>query len=111
MVRNDGDYTIYILEYWGNIGRKDEWLYAGDGDQFTKGEDHFKEPFRSFGACGECWQETGIHGTYDKQTAFELLVKVAAHTPNRVFRIAELKISQTTTGICEINVQNKGKRK
>lgn len=110
MIRNDGDYTIFILQFWADIhgqhGRGADWHYAGDGGRWCGKENHEKEPRRSFNASGSCWQQTGIHGTYDYETAHAFLLMCAKASPDRKFRIARLEIFQRTTGVCEMDGKN-----
>ena len=110
MVRNDGDYTIFILQFWADMhGRGADWHYTGDGGHYLPSIDYRNktpEPRISFTACGDCWQQTGIHGTYDYDIAHDFLKLVAKTAPDRKFRIARLEIFQRTTGVCEMDGSN-----
>ena len=107
MLFTDGDYIIYVIQHVYKDKPNGPWDNSGDCAQFMpKGftreqwEDiTYKEPFRSLTACGKCWQETGIKGTYDLKKASIILAKVSEWAPEHKFRIAELKISQRTTQI------------
>jgi hypothetical protein len=105
MIRNDGDYTIYILQHRPLRSDKDEWHDSGDGASFCKGVGDFKEsPRQDFNACGMCWQKTGVSGTYDYDIAHAFLLMVAKNNPGRTFRIAKLQIFQETTEVCQISI-------
>lgn len=106
MIRTDGTYTIYIIEYLQESDKT--WHYAGDGDRWLSGmkslagtlpvkEKFDKEPRKSFNACGNCWQQTGVFGTFDKKTAFDLLYIISENNKTRSFRVCELYISQKIT--------------
>lgn len=101
MVRNDGKYTIYILQHLTRDGK--EWNNSGDGSQFVKGNFR-KQPLYDFCACGECWQQTGVHGTYDLEIAHRLLLLAGTQHPTRSFRICEVQICQTTTEVSRIKM-------
>lgn len=109
MLRNDGFYTIYILQHrYNQLGK---WTQSGSGFnmnvptelRFSKkastGWGGSREPFASFTACGKCWQETGVQGTYDVDIAQKLLSIVAEYNPGHAFRIAQVTISQQTNTI------------
>ena len=48
----------------------DRWVSIGDN---TYGIDKEHGEFTS---CGECWQKTGIHGTFNKQHALDICKKL-----------------------------------
>jgi hypothetical protein len=98
MLRNDGEYTIYILQHFW-----DEWCNSGDGEQWcNKNGDFRKDPRRAFNANGPCWQKTGIHGCFDFDVAQHMLNLVASSTPGRKFRICKLEIKQQTTEVASL---------
>lgn len=81
-LRCDGEYRIFTLQYWSEDEHK--WADAG--------LDHFGHP-EGFTASGECWQRTGVHGTFDEEEA----IAGAAQLQKRhgiPFRVAILEISQ-----------------
>jgi hypothetical protein len=96
MIRTDGTYKIFIIEFLQESDKT--WHYAGDGDHWLTGTLPFdKEPRKSFNACGNCWQQTGVFGTFDKKTAFDLLYIISENNKTRSFRVCELYISQKIT--------------
>lgn len=100
MVRNDGFYTIYILQHETVDGK--EWNNSGDGEQWCRGRGDFREePRRSFNALGECWQQTGVHGTYDRKIALRMMILAACEHPKRKFRITRVSISQKSDVIIQ----------
>ena len=108
MLRNDGDYTIYIIQYTKDKPGE-EWNNSGDCTQFIKkvktreqqDKIAYSKPFESISACNECWQKTGIHGTFDLKMAMAVFQKIFRWFPKYRFRVAELKISQHITQIAE----------
>jgi hypothetical protein len=103
MIRNDGKYVIYILQFWAKLNaKKYEWHYAGDGAQFCGPGDFRDEPRVQFTACGDCWQETGVRGTYDYETAVKYLLQCVKHSNDKKLRIARLEIFQRTSGVIEM---------
>jgi len=112
MVRNDGKYIIFILQF---IDRQDkEWCYSGDCDQWLpknlsreEWEGYvFTGIFRPLGANGDCWQKTGIQGTFSRNEAIQVMHKLAEWHPNRAFRVCELRIEQKTIPITEARYPN-----
>ncbi len=108
MIRNDGNYIIYIIQFKYSKDDTDKsWHNAGDCGRWIKKcktrkqweNITFKNPFRSFSASGKCWQLTSIHGTFKLDHASNILMKIAKWNPGREFRVAKIDISQTTTGI------------
>jgi len=81
-LRVDGEYRIFTLQYWNE--KEHAWADAG--------LDHFGHP-EGFTASGECWQRTGVNGTFDEDEA----LAGAAQLQKRhgvPFRVAVLEISQ-----------------
>jgi hypothetical protein len=85
MVRNDGDYVVYIIKHRCNTDHSwaksnmDRFSFAGDEE---------------FGASGACWQSTSINGTFDRAKALAALTAIAEAYPDYEFGIFEVKISQ-----------------
>lgn len=80
-MRTDGDFRIYLIDHWSE--RSQKWM---------DGSGRYGHP-EGFDACGECWQTTGIHGTFDLQQALD----GAAELQRRwgvPFRVSVLEISQ-----------------
>ena len=110
MLRNDGRYTIFKVQHWikpGFMYKEGKWAES-DLDQFLKGVNWWDdpvrrkellEPYKSFSACGDCWQQTGEHGTYDSDTAVEMLKLLSKHNPDTKFRVIKVEIRQQTVGI------------
>ena len=102
-IHEDGDFTVYIVERFSD--RK--WRYAGIGDVFAANipsEKRFQpgpygktlSPFADFGASGECWQRTGIHGVFDPKVGMAYVTQLTEHNPGVQFRLAEVRITQHT---------------
>lgn len=104
MLRNDGKYEIYIIEFrvkkpdsdstysnsWHEINFDSTWvsqeLYAAK-----------KEVWHEFSASGKCWQETGVHGTYDVEVAIKLYVLLKQHSIQKdkcLFRVNKKTVWQ-----------------
>lgn len=89
MLRTDGCYKIYRIQHKQEDGK---WVYSSF--------DHFGYPgdWRSkegFSACGNCWQETGVEGTYNRELAIKGAKELAAkHKMN--FRVVWVVLSQQT---------------
>lgn len=95
MLRHDGDFVIYILQH--QFRKTGEWANSGDGEQFCKNKKPFtEEPRRSFNACGSCWQQTGVQGSFDKKIAFKMMILCACETPKHNYRIKQVTISQSS---------------
>ena len=100
MIRVDGKFIIYIIKY--SWQRQDEWIYVGDCGQWYRTKDSkiqrtmFKKRQEPFMASGDCWQETGIHGTYDKLEAFDFKSLIEMSWPEHEFDVFELNIEQET---------------
>ena len=56
------EYEYYIIEYLS--GSDNSWVSIGD-NFFSLREYEFGQ----FSACGECWQKTNSHGTFDLEYA------------------------------------------
>lgn len=63
------EYEYYTIEYLS--GSDNKW--TGIGDNFFSLREY---EFGQFSACGECWQKTGIHGTFDLEYAKEFCNKL-----------------------------------
>ena len=80
MLHNDGDYIIYLIQH--------QW--KGKGDWKVSVENRIEWP-----SSHDCWQETGIHGTYNLEEAKQAYGRAVAQLdPDRNFRLAKLTISQ-----------------
>lgn len=61
-LRNDGKVEVYRIQTRTDTIKNSNWYYAN--------LDHFGKP-KGFGADGECWQETGIKGTFSWDDAID----------------------------------------
>lgn len=112
MLRNDGTYTIYKIQHQQSDKK---WVFTNFDNIFEIKLSHketFSEPWRSFTACGKCWQETGEHGCYDSKTAILALVIITEHSPKRKFRLVKVDITQKTEWLeMEWSIDNENNRK
>lgn len=107
MIRTDGKFTFYIIEFQHK--GKGEWHFSGDCAQWAKdipqgeywlprkkGQQYpdLNPCFQGFSASGRCWQETGVHGTYDERRAIEACQIVAKYNPEHNFRVSKITIQQ-----------------
>lgn len=110
MIRNDGDYKIYMIQH--RYEKKGRW--AGTGDvlfanvpaKFRFASIHplaHRSPFVQFAASGECWQQTGTHGTFDREVAIKMLELVAKYNPEHSFRVVLVRISQKTEHVAAMD--------
>lgn len=64
-------YEYYVIEgQFGKTGRwsaNHEFIYMGLGKEYE---------FNKFTASGECWQQTGNHGVFDKEYAIDICDKL-----------------------------------
>jgi len=101
MIRNDGTYTIYKIQHQES---DEKWVFT-NLDAIGGSPSHeetFSEPWKSFTACGECWQETGEFGCYDIQTGLLVLLNVIQRSPKRKFRLVKVSITQKTEHVVDI---------
>lgn len=82
MLRNDGKFEIYVLVAKTAGYKNFEWFDFSIDSVFDKipkdllrdGDPHLgklRQPFRDFAASGECWQKTGVFGSFDYKNACE----------------------------------------
>lgn len=69
------EYEYYTIEYLSGCDNK--WI--GIGDNFFSLREY---EFGQFSACGECWQKTSIHGTFDLEYAKEFCNKLITELEN-----------------------------
>ena len=76
MLRNDGKYEIYIMEF--SLKNKRDWHAISFDVAWVPTDIRLKKitAWEAFEASGKCWQETGVHGTYDVEDAMRLLVSL-----------------------------------
>jgi hypothetical protein len=105
MFDNDGKHEIYIIQWklrepgnstyhrkWQEINFDSTWVPK----EFYKSE---SKVWDEFSACGKCWQETSIYGTYDVEIAIKLFLLLKEHSFHKkdyMFRVSKLSISQFT---------------
>ncbi len=88
MLRCDGSFLIYKIQH--DYHEDGEWTYSNF--------DTFGTP-PGFSASSECWQKTGIHGTFDKIVARDGLFWIRHKNPGTKFRLVSVVISQITQPI------------
>jgi len=110
MLRKDGRYTIFKIQHWaepGKMYKEGRWTESALDHFLNKGgwnvwegryRNKLKYPYNVFSACGDCWQETGEHGTYNSDDAIEMLKILSRLHPDTKFRVARVEISQQTVG-------------
>ena len=103
-LRADGDHVLYVVEKHFKKG----WSYAGNASHFAANipaekrwdgrhdDGKWKDPWRDFTACGECWKKTGVHGTFDPDVGMAYVAQLTEHNPGEQFRLAEVRVSQKT---------------
>lgn len=80
MLRTDGTYTIYFIQH--QYGDNPKWANSIENEEL-------------FTACDDCWQETGVMGTYDLEEAKRAFGEVVSRLDQkRTFRLAQMDISQ-----------------
>lgn len=96
MLRNDGSYTIYVISH--NYGKRDPRFRQSSLDHFGYNEKKSDSPKLSLSASGECWQKTGIHGTFDLNHAKKLAKRIAKKNTREdiKFAVQEIVIFQKT---------------
>lgn len=83
MLSKDGNYFIYLIEHTYN---NSDWFRSIENEQY-------------FNASNKCWQETGIHGTFDFDEALKYydIIRSKPDENNRKFRLVCIRIEQTKT--------------
>lgn len=81
MLRTEGKFTIYKIEHqWQNKGN---WASSIENEHY-------------FTASGDCWQRTGVHGTFDLEEAKKAFGEVVSKLDkNRKFRLVGVTIEQS----------------
>ena len=109
-LRTDGKYKIYIIKHLYNDDPTNEWGESGDCRQFIpKSIRHdynldktaLIKIFNNFTACGDCWQKTGISGSFVKIDAINILDKISKWRPEHRFKVCVLFIDQITEDVVE----------
>ena len=112
MLRNDGNYFIYIIKHLYKRKIRGRWANSGDCAQWLAGKamsipflkynefyKSYKHTFNPLTASGECWQETGVHGTYIRKEAIDVFSLVSEWFPEHKFKICSVLIKQKTKNI------------
>lgn len=97
MMRNDGLWTFFQIQHLQTDGAwmQSSFDYFGtppfnDGDV----DRHLK-----FSASGDCWQQTGQHGTYDQEYAEMCLRAMQKKHTETTFRLVLQVVSQKTLAL------------
>ena len=103
ILREDGTKTFYQVEIFFGEGfgnPEDRWGLAHEPRKDWE-EKH------SFSACGNCWQETGHHGTYDEQFGFMAMIEHAQRKSNKghIFRLVKRTVTMKTEQVGQVCVQ------
>ena len=89
MLNKDGNYQIYTIQHLPKLEKETEenWVFSNfDSFGFPDG----------FDACGECWQKTGIYGTFEIFTAKKGFDWIMKRNPDTKFRVVKIFIQQMT---------------
>lgn len=82
MLRKDGVYLFYMIQH------------SQDGIDWTYSSlDYFGHP-KGFTASDKCWQQTGMHGTFDRQEAIDGCCWISERHPKVKFRVVVVAMSQ-----------------
>lgn len=114
MLRNDGKYEIYMIQHLAEVGAfghtKSEWHFSNF--------DHFGTPVctgvcadKGFSASGDCWQETGIHGTFDMEIGLQGLRWIADKHRGIKFRLVKLTLTRQTETISSMRLPSREPRR
>lgn len=93
VLRKDGDVTVYVLQT--KHKGKEEW--------FNASLDHFGTP-EGFSASHDCWQQTGINGTFDKFVGMQGLTWMANRHVGQPWRLAKIRITQETVAAAALQI-------
>jgi hypothetical protein len=117
MIRKDGVFTIYIIKHLYEKQEK-EWSGSGDCgqwlghkmkdyptiDSYKEFRNKYKDLFNHLNAIGDCWQETGVNGTYNREVAIEICNLISSWFPQHSFKVCKVEIKQKTTDVAVFNV-------
>jgi len=102
MLRNDGKYEIFIIEH--QYEKEGKWSRTSFDGGFKMPDRHIlkngvwegkeNEPYESFSASGQCWQETGEHGVFDTEMAIKLYLILKKNNPEHNFRVVKKTVWQ-----------------
>jgi hypothetical protein len=101
MLRSDGEFVVYVIKH-----RKDgqDWMLSSlDNFEFAgavwQDSGGWNYPRREFSASADCWQKTGITGTFNRDAALAALTAISEANPDYEFGIFEVKLSQQSRAI------------
>ncbi len=100
MLSNDGRYEIYVVEF--KVKDRNDWRRISYDVAWVPTEIYKKnaKAWDAFGASSECWQQTGVHGTYDVEDALKVYINLKQHAlPNKNYdyRVMKVVICQEST--------------
>ena len=105
---NDGNFKIYIIKHLYKDEIERGWDGSGSCEQFylkdvvrRHFDKRFKNIFRPFTASGNCWQQTGIHGSFVNRDAVKILDKISEWNPQHRFKVCRLLLNQVTEDVVE----------
>lgn len=112
MLRTDGKFEIYLIQHQQSDGK---WV-GSNLDRFGTPYVHglsidprtpdarifSRYTYNGFSANGCCWQQTGVHGTFDKAAALEALQWMTEKHKGYRFRIVCRMFEQTTNVVAEM---------
>ena len=101
MLRTDGLYGIYMIQHFDrNAGKFVGSSFDYFGDACWKTGKHVRMAQNScMCVCGDCWQRTGVHGTFRIASARWILRWLRLKHPTHEFRIVKVTVSQKTEPI------------
>ena len=103
IVRKDGKFTFYKIQACGENGR---WYYVRFYPFLKTASKQTRAKFEKledkYNACGDCWQETGNDGTYDFQTACDMVMILCKENKGVSFRVVKITIEQETTQVMSL---------
>jgi len=98
---NNIDLVIYEIEK--QVSGKWYTLHPSERDfdekwDMHKGNGQEQAPLSyAFSACGECWQKTSIHGTFDANLAALAIGRIILRNPDQHYRLVKRHYRITTT--------------
>jgi hypothetical protein len=101
MIRQNGEYVIYIIKHSRKKSDGDDWDIS-NLDHFFVDTDEYSE----FTASGNCWQITSVHGTFDPVTALTLRQQFADKYFDYNFIVVKVTISQRSELYSKDNLLN-----
>lgn len=115
ILRVDADVTCYRVEVklYEDRGERN-WTDAGNNDSFTtkvparlrwkdRRTGKHKQPFHDFTASGDCWQQHGLHGSFDESRAMRLAELLSKYNPDYRFRVVEHRVMQKRTELASLH--------